>query len=93
SDLPLLPSEYFRRQCYSTFWFDRVSLPLLSAYPDNFMFSTDYPHPISLSPGPCGGTDLLPSAWVADAFAGIDPVLTDKAVASNARAVYRLESV
>ena len=48
----MLPSEYFRRQCYGTFWFERLTLPLLETYPDNFMFETDYPHPTSIGPGP-----------------------------------------
>jgi len=48
----LPPSEYFRRQCYGTFWFETATLGLLELYPDNFMFETDYPHPTSLSPGP-----------------------------------------
>ena len=48
----LLPSEYFRRQIYSSFWFERHSLNLLiDLYPDNVMFETDYPHATSLSPG------------------------------------------
>ena len=91
TSLPLLPSEYFKRQCYCTFWFDRVSLPLLAAYPDNFMFSTDYPHPISLAPGPCSGTQLLPRDWIADAFADIDWDLTYKAISGNAAKVYGLD--
>lgn len=89
--LPLLPSEYFTRQCFCTFWFDRVSLPLLAAYPDNFMFSTDYPHPTSLSPGPCGGTELMPSDWVAEAFSAIDPALAAKALYGNAAKIYGLD--
>jgi predicted TIM-barrel fold metal-dependent hydrolase len=48
----LLPSEYFRRQIYSSFWFERHSLTrLIDLYPDNVMFETDYPHATSLSPG------------------------------------------
>jgi predicted TIM-barrel fold metal-dependent hydrolase len=48
----LLPSEYFRRQIYGTFWFERNVGRVVDLYPDNFMFETDYPHPTSLSPGP-----------------------------------------
>ena len=84
------PSEYFRRQCYATFWFDRVSLPLLGSYPDNFMFSTDFPHPLSLSPGAASATELLPVQWVEDAFADVDPVIAEKAIVGNAAALYRL---
>src|SRR5262249_9762141 len=90
TSLPHLPSEYFTRQCYCTFWFDRVSLPLLGSYPDNFMFSTDFPHPISLSPGPASANTLMPSDWVRSAFAGIDPSITQKAISGNAAELYRL---
>jgi predicted TIM-barrel fold metal-dependent hydrolase len=48
----LLPSEYFRRQVYSMFWFEKNSLELLPHYEDNVMFETDFPHPTSLHPGP-----------------------------------------
>ncbi len=48
----LMPSEYFRRQVYSMFWFEKDSLELLGKYQDNVMFETDFPHPTSLSPGP-----------------------------------------
>ncbi|MEA2640586.1 MAG: hypothetical protein QOF51_1980 [Chloroflexota bacterium] len=45
STLPLLPSEYFYRQCYATFTEDEVGGRLLAWYgQDNFMWSTDYPH-------------------------------------------------
>jgi uncharacterized protein len=52
----LMPSEYFRRQVYGTFWFEGLDVdavaPVLAEYPDNMMFETDFPHPTSLSPGP-----------------------------------------
>ena len=48
----LMPSEYFRRQLYGTFWFEKDALPLLANYQDNIMFETDFPHPTSLAPGP-----------------------------------------
>ena len=39
----LLPSEYFRRQIYATFWFEQRTLALLPEYEDNVMFESDYP--------------------------------------------------
>ncbi|MCU1463661.1 MAG: Amidohydrolase [Acidimicrobiales bacterium] len=49
-ELDLLPSEYFRRQVYSTFWFEQIGpsrlLDLIG--PDNVLFETDFPHPTSL---------------------------------------------
>jgi predicted TIM-barrel fold metal-dependent hydrolase len=87
---PMLPSEYFRRQCYGCFWFERATLPLLECYPDNFMFETDYPHPTSMSPGPASPAEV-PSVHVAKAFANVRPEIARKALHDNAAAVYRLE--
>ena len=42
----LLPSEYFRRQIYGCFWFERQSaIDAIVRYPDNFLYETDFPHP------------------------------------------------
>ena len=48
----MMPSEYFRRQVYAMFWFEKNALPLLADYQDNVMFETDFPHPTCLHPGP-----------------------------------------
>jgi uncharacterized protein len=49
----LLPSEYFRRQIYGCFWFERDSaLDAIAKYPDNILFESDYPHPTCQHPGP-----------------------------------------
>jgi predicted TIM-barrel fold metal-dependent hydrolase len=44
----LLPSEYFRRQIYTMFWFEQTTLAQLPDWADNAMFETDYPHNTSL---------------------------------------------
>ena len=53
-ELDLLPSEYFARQIYSCFWFERASaataIEQLGA--DHVMFETDFPHPTGITPGP-----------------------------------------
>ncbi len=50
--LELKPSEYFRRQIYTSFWFEAKGLPhsveLLGD--QNIMFETDFPHPACLYP-------------------------------------------
>lgn len=86
----LLPSEYFKRQCYGCFWFERQTLPLLEHYPDNFMFETDYPHPTSMSPGPCSPAEI-PSNHIATAFENVPLAITRKALWENAARVYGLE--
>jgi predicted TIM-barrel fold metal-dependent hydrolase len=87
----LLPSEYFLRQCYGSFWFERTTLPLLETYPNNFMFETDYPHPTSMSPGPASPAEL-PKLHIEHAFADIAPDVASKALHDNAARVYHLES-
>ena len=49
----LLPSEYFRRQIYASFWFEERGVKTaLEMFPDNILFETDYPHPTCQAPGP-----------------------------------------
>jgi predicted TIM-barrel fold metal-dependent hydrolase len=86
---PMLPSEYFRRQCYGSFWFEKTTLPLLSEYPDNFMFETDYPHPTSMSPGPASPAEL-PSIHIEKSFVNVPKDVTRKALHDNAARVYHL---
>lgn len=46
TQLPLAPSDYFKRQVFSTFISDGVGCHLLSDYAEcNAMWSNDYPHP------------------------------------------------
>jgi predicted TIM-barrel fold metal-dependent hydrolase len=40
----LLPSDYFRRQIYGTFFFESHIPRFVDLFPDNFMFETDFPH-------------------------------------------------
>jgi predicted TIM-barrel fold metal-dependent hydrolase len=44
--LPLLPSEYFRRQGYASFQEDPAGLALVAEFDleDNFLWANDYPH-------------------------------------------------
>ena len=52
-DYDLLPSEYFKRQVYGSFWFEKRGIDAaLEAFPDNLMWETDYPHPTCQYPSP-----------------------------------------
>jgi predicted TIM-barrel fold metal-dependent hydrolase len=52
-EFKLLPSEYFERQIYASFWFEKEMLqPAIKKYPNNILYETDYPHATSMSPGP-----------------------------------------
>lgn len=49
----LLPSEYFKRQVYGSFWFEKRGIEAaLKEFPNNLMWETDYPHPTSQYPSP-----------------------------------------
>ena len=52
--MSMLPSEYFRRNLYATFWFEKTNVPALiaSVGEDNVLFETDFPHPTCLYPKP-----------------------------------------
>jgi hypothetical protein len=84
----LRPSEYFRRQCYGSFWFETTTLRLLDLFPDNFMFETDYPHPVSFAPGPDYDVDI--PAHVEKTFGDLSPEVARKAFSENAAVVYNL---
>jgi uncharacterized protein len=85
-----MPSFYFRRQYYGTFWFENEAVrKLMDIYPDNLMFETDFPHPTSLSPGPASSSPG-PKSVVQDVFRGIDPELAQKVLFKNAQRLYGL---
>ena len=91
-DMPdfLLPSEYFMRQVYATFWFERGSLaPALAGLQNNLMFSTDFPHPTSQTPGPASFADG-PPAYMQDVLGTGDADIARKVLQDNARHVYQL---
>lgn len=51
-ELVLMPSEYCRRQIYSSFWFEEVAPQRLIDVigVDRVMYETDFPHPTSIWP-------------------------------------------
>jgi hypothetical protein len=88
----LLPSEYFRRQIYASFWFEEDGVgKALELYPDNILFETDYPHPTCQAPGPASaGTH--PRLYAEKALAGIPEVVVGKVLEHSARRPARLSS-
>jgi predicted TIM-barrel fold metal-dependent hydrolase len=87
----LLPSEYFERQVYGSFWFERESVrPALERFPDNLMWETDYPHPTSMFPTP--GTPAQRPADYAEANLADLPEATLRNVFhATAARLYRVE--
>ncbi len=88
----LLPSEYFHRQIYGCFWFERDSArhALEQLGPDNILYETDFPHPTSMSPGPAS-TAQRPDEYLRSNFADLDPVAARKILHDNAARIYHLD--
>jgi len=85
-----LPSAYFRRQVYATFWFERSSVPLFEDFQDNIMFETDFPHETGLGPGPTSPASSARET-VRHNLAALPPDVLHKVVFGNAATLYGLE--
>jgi len=86
----LLPSEYFRRQVYASFWFETGIGRQVDLYPDNLMFETDYPHPASLTPGP-GSHAPSPQQAIQANLSELSEEQRRKVLYQTAAKVYRLD--
>ncbi len=88
----LLPSEYFRRQIYGCFWFERESIAyaIERLGDDHILFETDYPHPTSMSPGPAT-TAIAPNQYIEEVFAGLPAPTARKVLHDNAARLYHLD--
>jgi predicted TIM-barrel fold metal-dependent hydrolase len=82
--LSLLPSEYYRRQFYSCFWFERSGLRTAIEVlgPETVLFETDFPHPTCLYP------DSLDH--VRSTLAQLDDHTRRLVLQDNAAALYRI---
>jgi predicted TIM-barrel fold metal-dependent hydrolase len=82
--LTMKPSEYFKRNIYSCFWFEEQGLhnAIRAVGVDNIMFETDFPHP----------TCLYPNAMDHDAHTleGLDFEAKRKLLSGNASRVYSI---
>ncbi|TAK99911.1 MAG: amidohydrolase [Rhodospirillaceae bacterium] len=81
-ELQRTPSEYLKKNIYTSFWFERrnLSTDIKAVGVDNVMFETDFPHP----------TCLYPIDDVASAFTGLDESEIQKVLSGNAARVYNL---
>jgi predicted TIM-barrel fold metal-dependent hydrolase len=86
-----LPSEYFKRQIYATFWFEKDVARLIDLLPDKVMFETDYPHPTSLSPGP-GSAASDARATIAKNLASVPDDIMRKILRENAARIYHIDA-
>ncbi len=88
----LLPSEYFRRQVYSCFWFEEGCMrTALELFPDNILWETDFPHPTCQHPGPANGRAQHPAAYAERALAGLPAATLEKVLHANAAALYGVQ--
>ncbi len=80
----MLPSEYFKRNLYATFWFEKNNLPTLvdAVGADSILFETDFPHPTCLYPHPLD--------TVAEKMSTLAPEVQRKILGENAQKLYRL---
>jgi predicted TIM-barrel fold metal-dependent hydrolase len=91
-EMDLLPSEYFKRQVYGSFWFEQETLKptidILGA--DNILYETDFPHPTSMSPGPATSA-INPRDYMEIAFQGVSIGDAEKILHGNAARIYHLD--
>jgi uncharacterized protein len=82
--LSLLPSEYFKRQFYSCFWFERTGLrgAIEALGPETVLFETDFPHPTCLYPDALGHVQAT--------LAGLDDYTRRRIMQDNAAELYRI---
>lgn len=86
-----LPSFYYRRQIFTTYWFERETVRRMAdLYPDNLMFETDFPHPTSLSLGPASDA-RTPRQVVNDTLDELPESLCRKIFYETAAKLYRVE--
>ena len=90
-EFDLLPSEYFARQIYSCFWFERGSakaaIELLGS--DHILFETDFPHPTGITPGPASSA-LTPREQLVVALDGLPEQDVRNVMRDNAVRLYKL---
>ena len=89
----LKPSEYFKRQIYAPFWFEKGSAldAIRRVGADNFLYETDFPHPTSMSPGPASVAQV-PKDFVEDVFTQLSEEDARKVLHDNAVKVYNLDA-
>jgi predicted TIM-barrel fold metal-dependent hydrolase len=83
--LKLRPREYFARQIYASFWFERddVAHAISRLGSNNVMVETDFPHPTCLYPGP--------RKKIEQALAPLPVDAQRKVLYENAARVYHLD--
>ena len=84
SNLLYKPSEYFRKNFYGCFWFEKGDLSHIieQVGVDNCMFETDFPHVVCLHPAPLD--------YMEEGLARLDDESRRKVLSTNASKVYNI---
>jgi predicted TIM-barrel fold metal-dependent hydrolase len=84
SKFSMKPSDYFRRQIFGCWWFERDNLAAVARQVglDNIMFETDFPHPTCLYPDPL--------SYAIEALAPLSAQDKFKLMSGNASRVYNI---
>jgi predicted TIM-barrel fold metal-dependent hydrolase len=84
SNLLYKPSEYFRKNFYGCFWFEKRDLSHIieQVGVDNCMFETDFPHIVCLHPAPLD--------YMEEGLARLDDESRNKVMSGNASRVYNI---
>ncbi len=87
----LLPSEYFKRQVYGSFWFEKRGIDAaIEAFPDNLMWETDYPHPTCQYPSP-NSSATHPADYAEEALANVSEETARKILQDTPARIYGVE--
>lgn len=87
----LMPSEYFQRQIYGCFWFERGTLKstIEQIGANNILYESDYPHPTSMSPGPAS-IAVPPRQYIDEVLGDLPEDVSRKVLHDNAARIYNL---
>jgi uncharacterized protein len=89
-DYDLRPSEYFARQIYACFWFEKDVRGGEFVSDSNILYSTDYPHATSMSPGPAS-TALPAREFVEAHYGALDEQSQRRILSENAASLYGVD--
>jgi uncharacterized protein len=88
----MLPSEYFRRQIYSCFWFEtaavEAAIEILGS--ERILYETDFPHSTSMSPGPAS-VAVVPGTFIEANLGALEPSALENILHGNAHELYNLK--
>lgn len=87
----MTPGDFFRRQCYGCFWAENhAARSAIAMFPDNCLFETDFPHPISLTPSVVPGCGGRARDHIAEHFSDLGEDVLRKVLHDNAAKVYNV---